>query len=295
MAPKWKRALKRTGIVLAVLLVVGLVTSYFVAGTLIAASPRSVRVPTDIPVEPFTVPSKSGSTLAGWHVPGRPGRGVVVLVHGIRGTRASMLPRARILWRNGYSTVLVDLQAHGESRGERITLGHFERHDVRAAVKHARSLHPDEPIAVLGVSLGGASAVLASPLEIDALVLESVFPTVERAIHNRVEHQLGPWLGWLPSKLLLVQLGPRLGVSPGELRPIDFVGGVGCPVFVMSGYDDEHTTREDTALLFAAAGEPKQLWCAPGIGHEDFLVRLGEEYSVRLIRFLDTHMKVNKR
>lgn len=275
--------------VLLLLFVVGLVSSWYVAKALVAASPREVSAPHDLPMEEFSIPSDSGSTIAGWHLPGD-GDGVIVLLHGIRGTRSSMVPRARMFGEAGYSVVMIDLQAHGESPGEVTTLGHLERHDVRAAVAYAKRLHPREPVAVIGASLGGAAALLASPLEIEALILESVYPTIDSAVHNRVANQLGPHLGWLPAELLLVQLEPRLGVAPEELRPVDRIAGVGCPVLVLSGNDDAHTTAEDTDRLFSRAREPKELWIIPGVAHEDLFAKRKADYRVRVMGFLSEHM-----
>ncbi len=66
-------------------------------------------------------------------------RGWVVLVHGIRANRDSMLSRARLLYQQSYSIVMIDLQAHGESSGEMICLGHRESHDVKAAFSGRKS------------------------------------------------------------------------------------------------------------------------------------------------------------
>jgi uncharacterized protein len=164
---------------------------------------------------PIALTSDSAATIRGWHVHATPSNGVVVLLHGIGGSRLSILERSRKLRDSGYLTVLVDLRAHGESAGAEITVGYLERHDVIAAVAFAREQHPNESIGVLGVSLGGAS-----PLDIDALVIESVYPDIDRAVRNRVTQQLGP-LAAIPSALLIVQLEPRLGVSRKQLRPID--------------------------------------------------------------------------
>ena len=158
----------------------------------------------------------------------------------------------------GYSTVMIDLQAHGESPGKQITVGYLEKHDVRAAVEFARHKHPNEPIGVLGISLGGAAALLASPLDIDAIVVESVYTNINVAIHNRVAAKLGP-LASVPSALLILQLEPRLGISPSLLRPIEHVSKVDCPIFIISGAADLHTTAAETEAMFSAARDPKEL------------------------------------
>lgn len=276
------------------MLIVGIVASWIVAGRLVA--PNNCVVgdpPANLLAETISLPSQSGTKIAGWHVSATSPKGVVVLLHGYGGSRLSMLDRARWLAEKGYSTVLIDLQAHGESRGAHITIGHLEKHDVVAAVEYAKSWNPDLPIGVLGVSLGGASALLASPLNVDALVLESVFPNIEAAVHNRVSARLG-FLSYVPAELLLIQMKPRFGISVDDLRPIDFVANAGCPVFVISGSDDLHTTATETERIYKAAAEPKQLWLVEGAAHVDLLVASPEEYRKRVLSFLNKRLGIGK-
>ena len=273
------------------LLVVGLIASWVVAGWLVAPQPRMIGdPPTDLPATSILLVSGSGTTVAGWHIQSQTSKGVVVLLHPIRGSRLSMLERARLLYAEGYSIVMIDLQAHGESPGNKITGGHLEKHDAHAAVEFARQKHPNEPIAVVGVSLGGAAALLASPLGIDALVLESVYPNFNDAVHNRVAVKLGP-LSSIPAELLLVQLKPRLGISPSQLRPIDHLPNIGCPVFLISGTEDRHTTARETKDLFSAARQPKELWMVDGAAHVDLYRMSPLEYKTRVVRFLSQHMR----
>jgi dienelactone hydrolase len=124
-----------------------------------------------LPSESVGFPSASGSELRGWFVPGRPGGGAVLLLHGIRSNRAQMIPRARFLHDAGYAVLLFDFQAEGESTGEHITFGYLESKDAAAARAWLAARLPGEPIGAIGVSLGGAAAVLATPpLELRALV-----------------------------------------------------------------------------------------------------------------------------
>ena len=211
------------------LIVSGFVASWFVAGALVAPSHRVVgKPPSELNASTFTLESDSGSTIAGWHTKTDSSNGVIVLFHGIRSSRLSMLDRALAFHDAGFSTVMIDLQAHGASTGDAITVGYLEQHDVRAAIEHARKMHPGEKIGVVGVSLGGAATLLATPLDIDAVVLESVYPSIRDAVHNRVSAKLGS-MSFVPATLLLIQLQPRLGISPDQLRPIDHMSKLGCP------------------------------------------------------------------
>ena len=200
-----------------------------------------------------------------------------------------MLERARLFYAAGYSVLLIDLQAHGESPGKNLTIGFLEKLDVQAAVAWARKQHPEEPIGVLGISLGGASALLASPLEIEALVLESVYPNIRDAVYNRVTERLG-LLSPIPSELLLFQLKLRLGISPSQLRPIDYLHKVECPVYLISGENDYHTTALETKAMFSAANQPKEIWLVEGAVHEDLYRVAGKEYESKVLAFFDRNM-----
>lgn len=104
-----------------------------------------------------------------------------------------MLSRMRLLNAAGYSVLAIDLAAPGESAAARITFGANESRGVAAAVTYLRQACPGERIGIVGVSLGAASFVLARPRPVvDAVVLESMYPTIEDAIANRLAIRLGP-------------------------------------------------------------------------------------------------------
>ena len=297
MAPpvRRRRVLRRTLIAASCVFVAGLIASWFVAGAIVAPQPQVIGdPPPELHATSFTLASDSGSTISGWHTCSESSHGLIVLLHGIRGSRVSMLERAHLLHDAGYSTVMIDLQAHSESSGEHITIGYLEKHDVRAAVELARRQHRNEPIGVIGVSLGGAAALLASPLDIDALVLESVYPNIDDAIHNRVAAKLGP-LASIPTALLLIQLKIRLGVSPSELRPIDHLSDVACPVYILSCHADQHTTTSETQEMFSSAPEPKEMWLVEDAAHVDLFRADPIQYRQRIGGFLDLHLRTNRK
>ena len=117
------------------------------------------NAPADLDATPVDIPCPGGAHVRGWAVQGRQGGGVVLLLHGVRADRREMVDRARFLKRQGFSTLLIDLPAHGESDGDRITFGWREAEGVRAAMRYVSDRWPDERIGVIGVSLGAAGAV----------------------------------------------------------------------------------------------------------------------------------------
>lgn len=197
-----------------------------------------------------------------------------------------MVERARFLRRAGYSVLLIDFQATGETTGDHITFGWKESRDVLAAIDFVRQADPTAPVAIIGSSLGGVAALLATPpLKIDALVLEEVYPTIEIATRNRMENYLGV-LGRTLTPLLLNQLQWRLGVSASQLRPVDHIENVECPVFIISGENDRNTRPTDTRKLAERARNPKEVWFVPNAGHIDLHRAAPQEYETRVLAFL---------
>lgn len=267
--------------------------SAWVAGSRLSA-PRRAEAPPPPPalgLASVRIESGSGSRLAAWIAPPTGRAELVVASHAVRGSRAQLLGRARFLRAAGYGVLLYDAQAHGESPGERITFGHLEALDARAAVAFARSRRGVGSVAFIGPSLAGASALLGpEPLAVDALVLEAVFPSFRDAVENRVAIRLGRAIAPFVAKLLLWQVGPRLGVDPARLDPIDAIGAVRAPVLLIAGERDRRTTLAESRALFAAAPAPKELWVVEGARHEDYHRHAGAEYERRVLAFLDRHL-----
>ena len=231
------------------------------------------------------------AAVSGWFIQGKAGQGAVLLLHGIRSDRRQMLGRARFLAAAGYSVLAIDLPAHGESTGARITFGASEAHGVVAALQFLRTQCPGERLGVIGASLGAASLVLARPQPaVDAGVLEAMFPTIEEAAANRLRMRLGA-AGELAVPALLAQLHMRLGVPAIELRPIDHMAAFKAPVFVLSGAQDQHTTQTQTRRLFEAALHPKELWLVHGAAHVDLHAHDPVSYENRVGAFLRKHLQ----
>ena len=280
--------------VLCLLAVVGLlfafavIAAWYVGGQLVAPASRRVGPP---PVNEMrsTLLRTASATIATWYQDVEGAAGTVILLHPIRADRRSMLGRAKLFVQAGYSVVLLDHQAHGESTGDKITMGHLEGDDVRAAVEFVRRRKPSERIGVVGRSLGGAAAVLASPLDVDALVLESVYSSIDRAVVNRVSRKLGP-LANVVTPLLMWQLKPRLGIGRAALRPLDRMASLECPVLIVAGDRDEHTTLTETQSMYSAAREPKELLIFEGAAHVDLLRYDAETYAAKVLAFLSRNM-----
>ena len=279
--------------ILAVIIAITL--SIFAIGTLLTApAPTAVgALSVDFPVESVQIPAPNESTVHGWLVYGQPGNGIVLLAHSMRSNRLEMLSRARFLRDQGYSVLFIDLQAHGETAGEKITFGLRESENIKASIVFLRKTFPTERIGAIGVSLGAAAIVLAKhDLKLSAVVLESLHPTIEEAVDNRLKLHFGNY-GSVLLPLMLSQLSFYLDTSTEALSPITRINNLNAPLLIISGTEDAHTTQLETERLYAAARAPKELWIVPGARHFNMHTYAGREYEQRISAFLSQYLHQN--
>lgn len=277
------------GAILAVFLAAGSLaaSAWWLAGTFVAAANRRVPMPAEF--TPVTIRGDGHAIAASWRDLG-PDSPVVLVLHGSGGDRRSALPRARLLLDAGFSVLLIDLQAHGETPGDRITLGWRESADVRAARDWIRANAPGRKAGAVGASLGGAALLLGpQPVGFDAVVVEATYARLRQAIENRMVMRSGLF-GHVMTPLLAWQVKPRLGVGVDELEPIRAIANVGAPVMVVGGSRDAYTPEEESRELFAAAAEPKLLWVVPGAAHQDFSRYDPEGYRTHVVAFLRANL-----
>jgi uncharacterized protein len=280
------------------------VVSIFVIASLLSAcfqesSNSSTVAPAPVAsltVENVAFHSRSGSTIRAWLARGARGGGAVLLLHGAGADRKSMSGRAIFLHAMGFTVLAPDFQANGESPGDHVTYGARESMDASAAMDFLHQTMPGERVGVIGVSMGGAATVLGDgPIAADAFVLESVYPTIRQALSDRLATWFGP-LGfaarWLTSPVIDV-LAPEIGVTEDELRPIDRIGEVHAPLFVIAGTDDPYTPLVEAESLYAHARGTKTFWAVDGATHEDIHAYKPREYEKRVGSFLARYLRIS--
>ena len=268
------------------------------AFTLAAAHHTDPVAPSDLAmedirfkVEVLTAPrTVSDVDLAAWSLHTVHGAPAVVLVHGFKTSREEMVPWARFLHDGGYNVLLLDTRGCGKSGGLTVGLGATEPHDIALAVDAARTEFGTTKVAVLGISLGAGAAILAAAddPDITAVIADSAWTDQDFQLGRLSYVQAGPIrVPLLPYGVGAVNL--LVGADVAKARPIDAIGRISprSLLLIHSADDDNATTPvEGARRLFAAAGEPKQLWVAPRGGHVGALTASPAEYRARVLDFL---------
>ena len=111
-------------------------------------SPASLGIP--------TVSVHIGELHAWWCEHPTP-RGAAMMVHGYAMNRCEFVPEAKVLYREGFSVLLLETRSHGRSRGGGGGFGWIERLDVAAGARWLRGRVAGVPLVVVGSSQGAAA------------------------------------------------------------------------------------------------------------------------------------------
>mgnify|MGYP000619088248 CR=1 FL=1 len=245
-----------------------------------------------LPFEDVEVTS-DGLKLVGWFVPSENGA-VIIMQHGYKSTRKELLNEAEMLHRHGYGALITSIRAHDYSEGEQITFGMNEVRDMEAWYRYLISrddIDPDK-IGILGNSYGGMLVIqYASQNEnIKAVVAHSAFSSLNDTVETSINHFAD--LPSFPFAPLIVFWAEReSGFTTDDIDTTQYIPLISPrPVFLMQGGADVAISPVSGQKLYDAAGEPKELWFDPALGHVDFDKTYPEEYEQRVVEFFDTYL-----
>ncbi len=236
--------------------------------------------------------------LRGWFIPAEGGKRVVVIVHGKDGNRAKKpesaeLPVAQALSRRGFSVLMFDLRGHGESGGDRFSLGQYEERDVRGAIAYARGRgFAAGAIGVLGFSMGGAATILAASRapEVGAVVADSAFASARDMVDREFPGESGLPALFIPPTVLAARV--LQGVDIDSMSPERAMTEIHAPVFVIHGQADDLVPVSHAVRNFAASRNPaSELWAIPGATHNTSYQTAGDEYLSRVAAFFERHLR----
>lgn len=264
-----RRILRRVLIIVAVLAATVVIAMYcasvyFVQGTFSHRVVKLIAVPADLGLqgESVSLTSSDGVPLKAWWVPADPATGAVIVLHGMDGLDAScLLSQAKFLHEAGWSTLLLDMRAHGRSGGKRIGLSLEEPRDVSAALDWlgTQTSVKGKPQVLLGLSMGGATAICIAAFrnDVDAVISVSSFASFDPMMGQGVQLLLG--------RLSILTL---YGVWSPNASPLHDIPRIQPrPILLLHGTADKQIPVRYAYLLKQAAGPNAELWVIDGADH----------------------------
>ena len=237
----------------------------------------------------------SGIGLAGWYVPAASGVGptgpTVIVAHGWGSNKSSMLDRAAVL-HDAYNLLILDLRNHGQSSPSPTTQGVREAGDLRAMMDWLEREKGPDRVAVLGVSMGGATALAEADRDerIDAVIAESIHATLANAAQARLDRSGYP-LSLPGSWAILLGSLVRTGEDVSAVDPVQTVERLDDrPLLLIHAGQDQSIGPGDAESVLAAAeaaGSPTELHVCAEAPHAESNRTCAEDYAAWVLGFLE--------
>lgn len=223
------------------------------------------------PFEEVRITSQEGLTLYGRYYHIQDDAPVAISFHGYRSScLTDFCGGSELCFEMGQNVLLVDQRAHGKSEGRTITFGIKERQDLLCWVEYVRSrFGNDVKILLYGISMGGATVLMASELELPENVRGIVADCPYSSPLDIILHvgKTMPIPGWLIKPFVI--LGAKIfgGFDIRESDAIRAVQYTKIPILLIHGESDGFVPCEMSQAIQTAAGNKVTLHTFPGADH----------------------------
>ncbi|KAI9919949.1 hypothetical protein PsorP6_015976 [Peronosclerospora sorghi] len=191
----------------------------------------------------------------------------VVYLHGNSSCRLEALSVLRTCLGAGLTVAAFDTAGCGKSDGEYISLGYYERDDLREVVAHLRDKMNIGSVALWGRSMGAATALLHADRDptIAGIVVDSAFVSLEQLVEEVVERgrqegmTLPAFLVKIVLKFIRSSVKKRAHFDLRHLAPIDHAPVSFVPALFVAAEHDSFISPHHSDQIYAAYGGDKNL------------------------------------
>ena len=223
------------------------------------------------PYERVSILSHDGLRLSGRYYHTTDGAPLAILCHGYRGTPSrDFCGGANICLDRGFNVLLIEERAHCTSEGHTISFGINERYDVLNWTRYAAErFGPDTKILLGGISMGAATVLLASELDLPqnvrGILADCPYTTPEEIIKETGRMLKFPMEVAMPFVRLSAQVFG--GFTLGGVSTAGAVRHTKVPILLIHGEADGLVPCSMGREIAAANPVMVDLQTFPGAGH----------------------------
>ncbi len=242
----------------------------------------------------YTICSRDGLSLsARFILPEGEMRGIVLMVHGYRSSPLwDFSCGARDMREMGLGCLLIEHRAHLTSDGDVITFGVKERYDVLDWALFLEKNYPGVPVILDGLSMGGATVLLAAGLDLPdnvrGIIADCPFTSMKEMFERVMKawFHLPPW-PFIPLASLYCRLKNGFGFD--DVSAFDTLPKAKVPVLMAHGTGDTFVPYEMSRRLYDAVKDKIDVTLITAEGAEHGMSYLGayEEYRAALVLLFD--------
>lgn len=218
--------------------------------------------------------------------------GTAIVVHGYNDNHYVFLYLVRMYRdRLNYNVLFPDLQYHGFSEGRAIQMGWHDRYDVEKWAEVAHGIFKDDFMVVHGVSMGAATTMMMSGDELPPYVRAFVEDCGYSSVWDQFKTNLKESFNLPPFPILncaslvcrsLYGWGFKEASSVAQLARCDR------PMLFIHGDADDFVPFSHLQKNYdAKVNGYKEMWVAEGAIHANSFARYPEEYTQRVLSFLE--------
>jgi hypothetical protein len=230
--------------------------------------------------------------ISSWWMPcDQPSHRCVIILHGYADSKIGGIAWAGLWQSLGFNVLAIDLRAHGTSQGRFSTAGFHGRYDVMQVIDQLKSAYPDQTrrLCLFGDSYGAAIAAATAVLrqDVSAIVMDCPYLDFPSAVVSHAHRLAVPGRQFQRLALRFAQFIAHIDYA--QVRPVDLIGKVPCPLWVIQSGDDPFVNPTDQAAIaaaFAARSGPGALWHVADSFHVLAYANHPQEYRQRLADFL---------
>lgn len=215
--------------------------------------------------------NREGLRLIGHWFPTREQKRVVLCMHGWRsGWSFDFSGAVDFLQGEGCSLLMVEQRCHGDSEGEFIGFGVYERYDCLDWLEKARELAPDTPVYLLGISMGATSVLMAAGLELPDCVRGVIADcgfTSPRAIWSHVMKNDLKISDKLAYPIANYFISKKAGYDGEQATTVEAMKSCTVPVLFIHGDADRFVPHSMTLEAHDACASDRTLLIVHGAGH----------------------------
>lgn len=212
----------------------------------------------------------------------------LVLCHGYQGCKEFMYGLIDMF--PTYNILAFDFRAHGQSPGSTTSIGCHEYKDVIAATDFMKNYDKNIPLIVLGISMGGASALKAAEMKqdlCDALIIDSTFSELKtmflRGFMLKVKL---PYYPFFPLARAIFHYVNNCDIH--NMSPFESVKKITQPILLIHSCNDKFINPENSLQLFSVAqNKSTRLWIGPRCRHGWLHTYHAPMYQKKVLRFLN--------
>lgn len=226
----------------------------------------------ELATEKVTITNRDGLKLTGYWYRNSCPRRIVIAMHGWRSNWSMDFSLcAEFLHKNGCSILFPDQRCHGESEGDHIGFGVFERYDLADWIDYVVKTEGDNlPIYLLGVSMGATTVLMASDLDLPScvkgIISDCAFTSPNDIWHHVMKNNLkvNSKLAFQMANYYIIKEAKLDGKSAST---VDCVANTKIPILFVHGDSDSFVPVEMTKQNYEACNSEKKMLIVNGAEH----------------------------